>query len=114
MALLYPRLETHGALVGKLLRDGEAVRVPVATEKRQQQYIYIYIQEKYEKTSDFERVDNSKNVRRQCCLKIVVLRKNGCCCCLHVKNRSDLYPIPSLSYSLRQRNESPWSQANPK
>ena len=36
------------------------------------------------------------------------------CCCLHVKNRSDLYPVPSLSYSSRQRNEFPWSQANPK
>ena len=35
MALLYVRVETHGALVGKILRDGEAVRVPVATEKRQ-------------------------------------------------------------------------------
>ena len=36
------------------------------------------------------------------------------CCCLHIKNRSDLYPVyPSLFYS-RQRNEFPWSQANPK
>ena len=29
------------------------------------------------------------------------------------KKRSDLYPVPSLSYS-RQRNEFSWSQANPK
>ena len=27
---------------------------------------------------------------------------------------SDLYPVPSLSYSSRQGNEFPWSQANPK
>ena len=31
----------------------------------------------------------------------------------HIKNRSDLYPVPSFSYS-RQRNEFSWSQANPK
>ena len=37
-----------------------------------------------------------------------------CCCSLHIKNRSDLYPVASLSYSSRQRNEFPWSQANPK
>ena len=37
-----------------------------------------------------------------------------CCCCLHIKNRSDLYPVPSLCYSSRQRNKFPWSQANPK
>ena len=37
-----------------------------------------------------------------------------CCCCLQIKNRSDLDPVPSLSYSSRQRNEFPWSQANPK
>ena len=29
----------------------------------------------------------------------------------HIKNRSDLYPVPSLSYSSRHRNEFPWSQA---
>ena len=27
-----------------------------------------------------------------------------------LKNRSDLYPVPSLSYSSRQRNEFPWLQ----
>ena len=37
-----------------------------------------------------------------------------CCCCLHIKNHSDLYPVPSLSYSSRRRNEFPWSQAKPK
>ena len=34
MDLLYLLVETHGALVSELLRDGEAVRVPVATEKK--------------------------------------------------------------------------------
>ena len=28
-----------------------------------------------------------------------------------LKNRSDLYPVPSVSYSTRQRSEFPWSQA---
>ena len=32
---------------------------------------------------------------------------------LTLKNRSDLYPVPSLSYSSRQGNEFSWSQANP-
>ena len=38
----------------------------------------------------------------------------NCCCgrCRHIKTRSNLYPVPSLSYSSRQRNEFPWSQAN--
>ena len=31
-----------------------------------------------------------------------------------LKERSGLYPVPSLFYSSRQRNEFPWSQANPK
>ena len=35
------------------------------------------------------------------------------CYCLHIKNRSDLYPVFSISYSSRHRNEFPWSQANP-
>ena len=26
-----------------------------------------------------------------------------CCCCLHIKNRSALCPVPSLSYSSRQK-----------
>ena len=34
----------------------------------------------------------------------------SCYCCLHIKNRSDLYPVvPSLSNSSRQRYELSWS-----
>ena len=37
----------------------------------------------------------------------VVIVDAPCCCCLPIKNRSDLYPVPSFSYSSRQRNDFP-------
>ena len=47
-------------------------------------------------------------VATTCTVSINACHMTGCCCCLHIKKRSDLFPVPS-HYS-RQRNEFPWSQ----
>ena len=43
-----------------------------------------------------------------------VRRTLHCCCCLHIKNRSDLYPVPSnIRTGPTDANERlPWSQTN--